>query len=362
MDAGPKVSQQNIAQSRTLPPLARLLPIVHPGAMCSPDVTMTCVWSSSCLLPCSSQYHDIIHWYKDGKKNSVHTFYAKADQLELQDVDFKGRTSLFGDQIPQGNASLLLSSLRTTDEGRYKCYTATSSENKEQFIKLSVQAPVKNVDLKMKSGEISCSAEGIYPEPQISWYRDGSTVENLIVKTERNKEGLFSVSSVFTQTVKENTTYTCSISSGDETLKYTASLRQENIAIFSGQDATIHCPASRETSGNSSITLTFGDSSIILNISPISQLPKDTEWKGKKLHAALDGTVTIHNLENQEHTGPYRCVRASTWSRQEVLTQVQIKSDHSQTGVVVGVVIAVIVIVCIIAAICYVCCKKMHIN
>ncbi|KAK3531074.1 hypothetical protein QTP70_009447 [Hemibagrus guttatus] len=32
--AGPKVSQQNIAQSRTLP--ARLLPIVHPGAMCSP--------------------------------------------------------------------------------------------------------------------------------------------------------------------------------------------------------------------------------------------------------------------------------------------------------------------------------------
>ncbi|KAK3559772.1 hypothetical protein QTP86_020723 [Hemibagrus guttatus] len=36
MDAGPKVSQQSIAQSRTLPPPARLLPIVHPGAMCSP--------------------------------------------------------------------------------------------------------------------------------------------------------------------------------------------------------------------------------------------------------------------------------------------------------------------------------------
>ena len=30
--AGPKVSQQNIAQSITLPPLACLLPIVHPGA------------------------------------------------------------------------------------------------------------------------------------------------------------------------------------------------------------------------------------------------------------------------------------------------------------------------------------------
>ncbi|KAK3542983.1 hypothetical protein QTP70_008518 [Hemibagrus guttatus] len=41
MDAGPKVSQQNIAQSRTLPPPARLLPIVHPGAMCSPEQSPT---------------------------------------------------------------------------------------------------------------------------------------------------------------------------------------------------------------------------------------------------------------------------------------------------------------------------------
>ncbi|KAK3555257.1 hypothetical protein QTP86_014833 [Hemibagrus guttatus] len=33
--AEPKVSQQKIAQGMTLPPPARLLPIVHPGAMCS---------------------------------------------------------------------------------------------------------------------------------------------------------------------------------------------------------------------------------------------------------------------------------------------------------------------------------------
>ncbi|MCJ8731866.1 hypothetical protein PDJAM_G00204410 [Pangasius djambal] len=34
---GPKVSQQNIAQSITLPPPACVLPIVHPGAISSPD-------------------------------------------------------------------------------------------------------------------------------------------------------------------------------------------------------------------------------------------------------------------------------------------------------------------------------------
>ncbi|XP_067288474.1 tripartite motif-containing protein 16-like protein [Pseudorasbora parva] len=36
MDGGPEVSQQNVAQSITLPPPACPLPIVHPGAMCYP--------------------------------------------------------------------------------------------------------------------------------------------------------------------------------------------------------------------------------------------------------------------------------------------------------------------------------------
>ncbi|KAK3528532.1 hypothetical protein QTP70_001737 [Hemibagrus guttatus] len=38
--AEPKVSQQNNAQSMTLPPPTHLLPIVHPGTMCSPDIQL----------------------------------------------------------------------------------------------------------------------------------------------------------------------------------------------------------------------------------------------------------------------------------------------------------------------------------
>ncbi|ROI15141.1 PIH1 domain-containing protein 1 [Anabarilius grahami] len=40
--AGPKVSKQNIAQSITLPLPDCLLPIFHPGAMCSPVLMLTC--------------------------------------------------------------------------------------------------------------------------------------------------------------------------------------------------------------------------------------------------------------------------------------------------------------------------------
>lgn len=103
------------------------------------DASVTCVLSSTCMLPCTSRYHDIIHWYKDGKANAVHSFFYKEDQLKLQDEDFKTRTALFLDQIPQGNVSLLLRAIRVNDEGRYKCYTASSSENLEQYVSIKVK-------------------------------------------------------------------------------------------------------------------------------------------------------------------------------------------------------------------------------
>ncbi|XP_027008390.2 V-set domain containing T-cell activation inhibitor 1 [Tachysurus fulvidraco] len=321
------------------------------------DDTVTCVWSSSCVLPCRSQYHDIIHWYKDGKPNAVHTFFDKADHLEYQDGHFKNRTSLFRDQLSQGNISLLLQSIRSTDEGRYKCYTATSTENNEKFIKLIVQA--KEMDLNIKNEKLSCGMKDVYPKPQISWERDGSPEKNFTLEGPDVKEGLFSVSSVLTQSVKENITYTCTISLGYE--NQTASLRRENVDIMSGQNATIHCPVSQEISGNSNITLMFGSSSTNLPYSQVSKFPMEKEWGGKKIRVALDGTVTIHNVEN-EHTGVYRCVRVSALSRQEVLSNVQITSENNHTAVAVGVVVLLLFIIIIIIFIAVKFCRHRRNN
>ncbi|KAI5092000.1 cytotoxic and regulatory T-cell molecule-like isoform X2 [Silurus meridionalis] len=194
------------------------------------DVTVTCISTSVptsvCVLPCTSPYNGVIHWEKDEK--IVHSFFKKADQLAYQDADFKDRTSLFQDQIPQGNISLMLRKIRPKDEGRYKCYTATDSDNKEQFVLLKVRVPLKQVDLKKTNEGISCVAKDIYPKPGISWYRDKSPVESF-VKTTVDKEGLFSVSSVFPQSVTENTTYICSINTEEEI--FTASLRKGKYLI-----------------------------------------------------------------------------------------------------------------------------------
>ncbi|KAF7691592.1 hypothetical protein HF521_010559 [Silurus meridionalis] len=315
------------------------------------DITVTCISTSVptsvCVLPCTSPYNGVIHWEKDEK--IVHSFFKKADQLAYQDADFKDRTSLFQDQIPQGNISLMLRKIRPKDEGRYKCYTATDSDNKEQFVLLKVRVPLKQVDLKKTNEGISCVAKDIYPKPGISWYRDKSPVESF-VKTTVDKEGLFSVSSVFPQSVTENTTYICSINTEEEI--FTASLRKERAEIYPGQDATIHCPVSKENAGN--ITLWFGESFIKLSYSQTTQQStiKD-QWRGKTLHLAHDGTVTIHNLGSAEDTGTYICERTTAQSRYMVETSLKITSASHHVGTGVGIALGVLLLIIIIAGVIF---------
>uniref|UniRef100_A0A3B4U3D0 Ig-like domain-containing protein n=1 Tax=Seriola dumerili TaxID=41447 RepID=A0A3B4U3D0_SERDU len=128
----------------------------------------------SCILPCSFQGDTdvIIHWNQVTAGNSpVHSFYYNKDQLTQQDQRFSGRTSVFKDQIPGGNASLQLTGLQVQDQGRYKCYTVDGEKHTEHHLSVFVlvQSPVGKVDLQQVGNRITCSSEGIYPEPELTW-------------------------------------------------------------------------------------------------------------------------------------------------------------------------------------------------
>ncbi|XP_053198794.1 NACHT, LRR and PYD domains-containing protein 1b allele 3-like [Scomber japonicus] len=105
------------------------------------DDVVSCIHMESCILPCSFQGGDgaVIRWTDATAQDTgetIHSYYGNTDQLALQDQRFKGRTSLFRDQISRGNASLHLTGVEVQDQGRYKCYTSTDSGNKESFINL----------------------------------------------------------------------------------------------------------------------------------------------------------------------------------------------------------------------------------
>ncbi|KAK7881553.1 hypothetical protein WMY93_029962 [Mugilogobius chulae] len=97
----------------------------------------------SCTLPCPFDPGPdvVIHWLNppDDRQHSVHTFYHGSDQLSLQKPAYRGRTQLFEDQIDKGNASLRITDIRLTDEGRYKCYSSTTKGHNEDYITVNVQ-------------------------------------------------------------------------------------------------------------------------------------------------------------------------------------------------------------------------------
>ncbi|XP_069827204.1 HERV-H LTR-associating protein 2 [Dendropsophus ebraccatus] len=81
------------------------------------------------VLPCSfiPEGEEVIHWTtKDGK--IVHSYYKSAEQLQKQDKDYIGRTSLILNEIRNGNASLQIRGLKKSDENTYKCYVSTKGE------------------------------------------------------------------------------------------------------------------------------------------------------------------------------------------------------------------------------------------
>ncbi|TNN22498.1 HERV-H LTR-associating protein 2 [Liparis tanakae] len=152
----------------------------------------------SCILPCYFQTGGVVvlHWHAVQGNIPVHIFYNNQDQLKDQSERFRNRTSLFKDQIPKGNASLLLKGVKLQDEGRYKCYISNKTWE-ESFINLKVDAPVRKVDMQQLEDRITCSSQGVYPEPTLTWTTEPPSNETLQNRTsvQRPEQQLYSISS-----------------------------------------------------------------------------------------------------------------------------------------------------------------------
>uniref|UniRef100_A0A3B4U0H0 Ig-like domain-containing protein n=1 Tax=Seriola dumerili TaxID=41447 RepID=A0A3B4U0H0_SERDU len=189
------------------------------------DSEVSCVFMESCVLPCSFQggADVIIHWNQVTTGNLVvHSYYNKQDKFTHQNQRFKGRTSLFKDQISEGNTSLQLTGVQVQDQGRYTCYftvpsTSTPTLQKELYVKqirfACFAAPVRKVDLQQVGDRITCSSEGIYPEPELTW--STSPPSNVTFKNEtevqKTEQLLYNISSSLIPS-DTDLNYSCSVS------------------------------------------------------------------------------------------------------------------------------------------------------
>ncbi|KAK1884956.1 HERV-H LTR-associating protein 2 [Dissostichus eleginoides] len=262
---------------------------------------LDCLLEESCILPCSFQpgAEVIVHWIQLAD-SPAHSYYHDQDQLGHQKPRFSGRTSLFKNQISRGNASLLLSGVKVDDEGRYKCYTSTVDHNKEIFIRLNVYAPVRKVELHQDGKNLTCSSEGIYPKPEISWSTEPPSNQNLWEKIK--------VQQIVHRQHGQN--------------KMTATLFKQTSLSGSSTETTMPCTSSK---------------------SP----PTGLIWR-------FNHNLTLKDLST-DHDGIYSCELRN--AEGTYVTNTFLRIEHSQAlsaGGIAGIVVAVLVVLAAVLLVLYV--------
>ncbi|XP_047672404.1 butyrophilin subfamily 2 member A2-like [Tachysurus fulvidraco] len=175
-----------------------------------PEETLVAISGEDLVLPCfikpnTSAVDMTVEWFKLYVKDSlVHLYRDHEDKNEGQAQSYRGRTSLFKEELQKGNTSLKLSDLKISDEGEYKCLVEDKSGSDDITVKVIVEAqgshPVITMESFDNSGGINlvCESRGWNSEPDVLWLdREGVTLTAEDTQIHRHTKG-FSVKSHIT--------------------------------------------------------------------------------------------------------------------------------------------------------------------
>ncbi|XP_045067735.1 CD276 antigen-like [Coregonus clupeaformis] len=181
-------------------------------ALVGDDVILPCT-----LRPTVSAVYQTVEWQRpDLKPKEVHLYRDEKDDLALQNPSFGGRTSLFKEELEEGNAGLKLTRVELSDAGNYTCYIPLLDHQKTtiQLIVGAASRPVISIEgIKGDEVVLRCEAEGCYPEPVMEW----CDVHGRVLpaagppETSRDREGSYTVTSHVNVPKTDNNTFTCRV-------------------------------------------------------------------------------------------------------------------------------------------------------
>ncbi|XP_030635141.1 uncharacterized protein LOC115816325 [Chanos chanos] len=190
-----------------------------------PDGPLVVEAGEDLILPCSlkpniSAVDMTVEWFRLHTSDSlVHLYKDGVDRNEDQIQSYRGRTSLFKEELQKGNTSLKLSRVKVSDEGKYKCFIQSESWLDDITVQVIVKTlgthPVISVEGYSKGGGLSllCVTKGWRPEPEVVWLdSEGTRLPAEDTETLRDTES-FSVRHRIT--VQDSDTYYCRVILGD---------------------------------------------------------------------------------------------------------------------------------------------------
>ncbi|KAI3375973.1 hypothetical protein L3Q82_016506 [Scortum barcoo] len=139
------------------------------------------------ILPCSfnvTARNDFptVEWSKEGLQPDVIFLYRDGcETYEMKNPDFQYRTSLIVKELKNRNVSLRISSVRLSDEGKYKCMKLWKDAPREITTVTLVVVAVSEPKLSVVSAEsggvtLQCEANCWLPKPEISLLDDQGNI------------------------------------------------------------------------------------------------------------------------------------------------------------------------------------------
>ncbi|XP_033970241.1 butyrophilin subfamily 3 member A2-like [Trematomus bernacchii] len=146
----------------------------------------------------------------------VHVMRLGHELVEMKHKLFTGRTSMFTDELKNGNMSLKLSNVQLSDQGKYRCFIPKL--DRQAFVQLvfgpSSPPVIRLSGLDGQSGGVvlQCESAGWYPEPEVLWLdAEGKLLSAGPPETVRGPDDLYTVSSRVTVEKRPSSSFTCRV-------------------------------------------------------------------------------------------------------------------------------------------------------
>ncbi|CAI5669578.1 unnamed protein product [Oreochromis niloticus] len=184
-------------------------PIQPVVATVGDDIILSCY-----LHPAKDASDMTVEWTRpDLKPRLVHVW---PERPELQNPSYKNRTSLFINEMKDGNISLKISRVKLFDEGMYRCFVP--DQRKDSTVQLVVGVAsssaisLAGLDKAMRGVVLQCESAGWYPEPELLWLDgEGNLLSAGPTETLRGPDDLYTVSSRVTVEKRHSNNITCRV-------------------------------------------------------------------------------------------------------------------------------------------------------
>ncbi|XP_034533038.1 butyrophilin-like protein 2 [Notolabrus celidotus] len=178
-------------------------------AMIGEDILLPCH-----IVPGTDIRAMTLEWARlDLNPRFVHLRRDGVEFLINQNPSYVGRTSLSTDKLQHGDMSLMLSKVKLSDEGEYRCHIPGQETLFVELVVGSVSSPVIIIkEITDKELLLECESKGWYPEPEVLWLdHEGKDLSAGPTETIRGPDGLYSVSSRVTVEMRHSDILTCRV-------------------------------------------------------------------------------------------------------------------------------------------------------